>query len=128
MTKHKDNCLHTIKTNDIVKHVRVFGDGDEQLALFHEIKEYTQDNLFRIGHVSEHIGPGNRMQDTIGVSSDKYDILIVKKHMPTINFLPFAPHYHVQILDKHENKMHNHMGTMAEFMFDMFNNMQKAQK
>ena len=57
------------------------GNGDLQIKLFNEIKEYTRKNKFLVAYDSKPL-KDSRYLDRVVMSSKKYYVFVAKEHIP----------------------------------------------
>ena len=94
----------------------IFGDGDIQLRLFDDVKQYLIQNppVVRMGRQCQ----GDFQTDVVQAQSPRFDIIVVKRYVPKLEFMT-CPQYHVQITNHETNNSCNHRGTIAKMMYDL---------
>ena len=94
----------------------VFGDGDAQLKLFNDVKQYFIHDtaIIRMGSQSQ----GKFQMEIVEAQLPLLQIIVVKKYVPNLEFWG-SPQYHVQIKNNKTNNTYNQRGTMAHMMYDL---------
>lgn len=128
MTKYKKQGVFHVTINGQQYQLCAFGNGWEQICRLKEIEQYTQKHNMTIRFATIPTKDKRRQQDVISAKSDKYEIVVFKAHTPNVSNILFAPKYRAQICDKEKNKINTYMGTMANLMFDMLNDIRTKEK
>lgn len=128
MTKYSAQGIHYVTLNGRTHQLCVIGNGWEQICQLKKIEQYTQKHNMNISYATIPTKDKNRQQDVISAKSDRYEIIVCKAHTPNVSNILFAPKYRAQIYDKEENKINAYMGTMANLMFDMLNDIRTKKK
>jgi hypothetical protein len=109
-------------------HAAIIGDGWQQIDLFKEIEEYKATHKFAVRTQSRPIKPNGMREDYVVATSDRYNIVVVKTHVPGVPTEFITHRYKMQVEDKQTKKEHRHMGTIAHHMFDMISQIKENQK
>lgn len=128
MTRHTAQGIHYVTINGQTHQLCAFGNGGEQIQLLKKIECYAQKHSMEIRYATMPAGAPMRHQDVISAKSDRYEIVVCKVHTPNVSNILFAPKYRVQVHDKEKNETKAYMGTMANLMFDMLNDIRTKKK
>lgn len=128
MRNKKRNGVYRMYINGKPEEVYIDGDGWEQIDTFHKIEKYAKSHSFDIKYATMPTEYQTRKQDVLSAMSDRYEVVVFKLYTTNVKSIFFAPNYRVQIHDKHTKQIKTYMGTMAGFMFEMFDNIRGIQK
>lgn len=128
MIKKRQNGIYHMYINGKPIELCIDGDAWEQIDTFHKIEKYAKSHHFDIKYKTMPTEFKARKQDALSAGSDRYDITIFKLYASDTTSIFFAPKYRVQIHDKHKKQTKTYMGTIAGFMFEMFENIRGNQK
>lgn len=95
------------------------GNGDEQIKLFKEIKEYSKKNKFIIAMDSKPLN-NVRYLDRIVASSKKYYVFVAKEYTPGAPRQFISQNHLAKITDKQTGQQYKFHGTIPEEFFDLF--------
>ena len=95
------------------------GNGDLQIKLFTEIKEYTRKNKFLVAYDSKPL-KDSRYLDRVVMSSKKYYVFVAKEHIPNAPKRFISQNHTAKITDKQTGEKYTFHGTIPEELFDMF--------
>ena len=128
MSRQKKPQVRRTNINGKTEDLCIIGDGWKQLATFREIEEYTKSHKMTVSYAKMPRNEVQRQQDVLSANSDKYEIVAFKAYAAGATNILFAPRYRVQIYNKKTKQIQTYIGTMANFMFDMLNNIRGKQK
>lgn len=129
MTKKRNHIgVYQMYINGKLEDLYIDGDGWEQIETFKKIAGYSKSHKFEIKHATLPGMVKMRKQDVISAVSDKYEIVVIKSYVADAKTIFFAPDFRVQIHDKRTKEVKTYMGTMAGFMYNLFEKIQGIQK
>ena len=113
-------------SDDKFENVFTIGNGDEQLKLFREIKDYSKKNKFLVAYDSKPINNIKHL-DRVAASSKKFYVFATKEYVKDTPRQFAAPNHIAKIINKQTGQEHVFRGTIPEEFFDMFLNMYNKQ-
>lgn len=100
--------------------VWTIGNGDEQVKLFKEIKQYCRKNEFLIEYDSKPIINAKYL-DRIVISSKDFYVCVFKEYIKNApRQLFIAPNHIAKIINKQTGQNYLFRGAMPEELFEMF--------
>lgn len=106
-------------SDDKFENVFTIGNGDEQLKLFREIRDYSKKNKFLVAYDSKPI-MNTKYLDRIVVSSKDYYVCISKEYIKSAPRQFIAPNHIAKIINKQTGQSYLFRGTVPEELFEMF--------
>ena len=132
MIKWKSSGVYRMYINGKLEELCISDDGWKQLYTFRTIEQYTKKHKITISFntmpTKDKITQKITQQDVLSATSQKYEIVACKTHLPNATNILFAPRYRIQIHDKETNQTQSYVGTLANFIFDLLNNLRGKQK
>lgn len=103
----------------------IFGDGDIQLRLYDDVKQYLIHNtpVVRMGS-QDH---GKSRVEIIKAQSPKFDIIVVKQYVQNLELITNTL-YQVYVKNNESNNTYNHRGTVAKMIYDLLKQNQTKAK
>lgn len=113
-------------SEDKFENAFTIGNGDEQLKLFREIKEYSRKNKFFVAYDSKPLD-NIKYLDRVVASSKKFYVFATKEYIKNAP-RPFVSQSHVaKIMNKQTGQERVFRGTVPEELFELFLDMYNKQ-